>query len=560
MTALKIARGLALDADLAGGWTFGILAKKGAGKTYTGRVLAEEMESVGIPFVALDPTGAWWGLRAGADGQASGGIKAYVFGGDHGDVPLEPTAGKLMADLVVDERLPMVLDLSAFGTRASERTFARDFLDRLYRRNRDLVHLFVDEADLFAPQRPQSGDQPLLGVMENLVRRGRIKGIGCTLISQRPAVLNKDVLTQVDVLVAMRITSPQDRGAIGDWIKGHDEQGQGNEVLGSLASLANGEGWVWAPELNILQRVAIRAARTFDSSPTPRRGTQQRKRTVLADVDLHAIGEKIAATVQRAKAEDPKALRRRVKELEAKLADQPDLEPIIETVEVPVIGDQQLEQLRGLADELGALATDVAQATQALTLAVQQVVQTPVRAPAPRRPAPASPPPTAPTPTVDGEPQLKAGARRILEQLARHHPMRFTKAQIGTLVGMKVSGGTFNTYWSVLRRAGYIDEQGDDFGITPAGLERTGVVPTAPATTEEMVEMWRARLKAGARRMLDILVEHYPQALAKDDLAAELDMEPSGGTFNTYVSTLRRNGLAEVDGGMVTASDTLFIA
>ena len=34
--------------------------------------------------------------------------------------------------------------------------------------------------------------------MEDLVRRGRARGLGITLITQRPAVLNKDVLTQVD--------------------------------------------------------------------------------------------------------------------------------------------------------------------------------------------------------------------------------------------------------------------------------------------------------------------------------------------------------------------------
>jgi DNA helicase HerA-like ATPase len=106
-----------------------------------------------------------------------------------------------MADLVVDERLSMILDLKQLGSRAAEREFALDFLERLYRRNSELVHLFVDEADLFAPQRPQAGDQPLLGVTENIVRRGRNAGIGITLITQRPAVLNKDVLTQVDGLV-----------------------------------------------------------------------------------------------------------------------------------------------------------------------------------------------------------------------------------------------------------------------------------------------------------------------------------------------------------------------
>lgn len=35
--------------------TFAILAKRGAGKTYTGAVLAEEFYKSNIPFVVFDP-------------------------------------------------------------------------------------------------------------------------------------------------------------------------------------------------------------------------------------------------------------------------------------------------------------------------------------------------------------------------------------------------------------------------------------------------------------------------------------------------------------------------
>lgn len=75
-----------------------------------------------------------------------------------------------MADLAVDEHLSMILDLSGFGSRTQERTWAAAFFDRLYRRNQDLVHVIIDEADLFGPQRPRAQDAPLLATMENLVR------------------------------------------------------------------------------------------------------------------------------------------------------------------------------------------------------------------------------------------------------------------------------------------------------------------------------------------------------------------------------------------------------
>src|SRR6185436_11224011 len=169
--------------------------------------------------VVADPIGVWWGLRAAADGKAAG-LPILVMGGDHGDVPLEVTAGELVADLVVDEQLSVVLDLARF--RKGEQTrFMQDFAERLYHRNRAPIHLVLDEADAFAPQRPVPGEQRLLGAIEDLVRRGRARGIGVSLATQRAAVLNKNVLTQVEVLVALRLIAPQDRAAVEAWIEVH---------------------------------------------------------------------------------------------------------------------------------------------------------------------------------------------------------------------------------------------------------------------------------------------------------------------------------------------------
>jgi len=58
--------------------------------------------------------------------------------------------------------------------------------------------------------------------------------------------------------------------------------------------------------------------------------------------------------------------------------------------------------------------------------------------------------------------------------------------------------------------------------------------------------------------MLDALVAIYPGEVSRAELAARAGFPPSGGTFGAYLGTLRRNGLAEVDGDGVRASATLF--
>jgi hypothetical protein len=51
------------------------------------------------------------GLRTSADGQGSG-LPVTILGGAHADLPLPPDGGTTVADLVIDERMPLVLDLS----------------------------------------------------------------------------------------------------------------------------------------------------------------------------------------------------------------------------------------------------------------------------------------------------------------------------------------------------------------------------------------------------------------------------------------------------------------
>ena len=68
------------------------------------------------------------------------------------------------------------------------------FCQTLYETNEEPHQLILDEADLWAPQRPIKGWESLLGDIEEIVRRGRVRGFIPWLITQRPAVLHKDVL------------------------------------------------------------------------------------------------------------------------------------------------------------------------------------------------------------------------------------------------------------------------------------------------------------------------------------------------------------------------------
>jgi hypothetical protein len=94
----------------------------------------------------------------------------------------------------------------------------------------------------------------------------------------------------------MKLTSSQDRDAIGGWIEGQADRAEGKRILGELPRLPKGEGYLWAPSDGVLTRVAFPQIRTFDSSRTPRRGERIVTPRTLADVDLSAIVAALATT------------------------------------------------------------------------------------------------------------------------------------------------------------------------------------------------------------------------------------------------------------------------
>jgi hypothetical protein len=232
---------------------------------------------------------------------------------------------------------------------------------------------------------------------------------------------------------------------------------------------------------------------------------------------------------------------------------------------VPVIHPRHIDKLQELVTGLRAAADEISAA----------LAKVPRQGSVPLQRAPSVPPKvsTAPPlksvaqrdispPTRDGdELHLKAGARRLLQTLAQRYPTKLTRAQLGTLARFTPSGGTFGTYFATLKRQGLLTETAaGEVEITQAGLAYLGSdIPPQPQTTAEVLAIWRHALRAGEWRMLEALVTVYPDALSREELGEHTGFTPTGGTFGTYLGTLRRNGLIEVNGDQVRASRTLFL-
>ena len=544
-----------------------IVGTSGSGKTYAAKGMVERLLDQQARVCVVDPLGVWWGLRAGADG-ASPGYPVVVFGGRHADVPLHEGMGAALGRLVGEHSLACVVDLSELGSGAARRRFMSSFAEAVYEANSEPLHLVLDEADMWAPQRPMPEGMALLGRIEEIVRRGRVRGFIPWLISQRPAVVHKDVLSQADILVMMKLTASQDRDAVGGWIEGQADRAEGRRILGELPRLGRGEGYIWAPSDGVLARVAFPAIRTHDSSRTPRRGERQATPRTLAEVDLSAIVAALAAvevaegtaTSGRAAPSPAAAGRKRLTEQGQTLTEQG------RTLTAAQARVAELEaEVAGLRARLGQIVA-LAQGVPSEVTQPAWRPEQPAAAPQPPRAAPAigsavSGKPAAPA--TEPPPSRAAGfgatlhpaARKLLAALAQHAPARFTWGQAATLAGLKAAGGHYNAGRKQLRDLCLVEEAGDLVAASSAGLDAAGEVPSAPSTPGERLVMWCERLPSPAPEMLRSLASHGGRYIEAAELAAALGKKPTGGHWNSGLALLRNNGLIEVSGKRLRVSD-----
>jgi uncharacterized small protein (DUF1192 family) len=480
----------------------GFTGTSGAGKTYSAGTVVERVLDRRGRVIIIDPLGVWYGLRLLADGKTPSPHNVVIFGGPHGDLPITEHAGALIGETVASMAESCVLDLSAIGTKAADRRFMLAFLTALYRNAAgEPVHVVFDEADMWAPQRllDRDGDAAkLVGMMETIVRRGRIKGFIPWLITQRPAVLSKDVLSQVDGLVAFKLTSSQDRDAIGAWVEGSADKQQWREIWASLPTMQRGQGVLWAPARGVLSTVKFPEKLTFDSSRTPKRGESKRT-TTLKPINLDKLQERLSAVKAEVDANDPKALRAEITRLKAELAKKPA--GAVETDAAAIAAAEQRGFQRGFKDgfeDANAQARqslDVhrnligesiknfcASATHTLSVLtldlqipndIESGSPTGRTVPAPTRPPVVPPAARSSSPAASGDGNLAGPQQRILNSLAtwaRMGERQPNNAQVAWLAGYSPSSTSYTNPRSALKTAGLIEYPSPDrLSITSDG-------------------------------------------------------------------------------------------
>jgi len=416
--------------------TFAILAKRGAGKTYLAAVIAEEFFKNNIPFIAFDPIDVWWGLRLDKNGKDKG-LPIVVFGIEHADIKLDREMGRKIAQAIVNKNISCII--STFGLpKVAQRHLIAEFADEILNINNTPRHIFIEEAHEFVPQRVFGALGKTFNAVSNLVVMGRNRGIGVTLINQRAATINKDVLTQLDTLLAFQNVSPQDRKALRDWVEYHAAEGDFEKFMKSLPSLPKGEGWIWSPEfLGIFKRIKIRHRNTFH--PDREKIGDKFQVPALDSVDVESFiaefGKKVFSQKASKDIEEPKIRK----------DDNAELITLRNEYESKVLAkDIEIRNLKSILENVRRLVGGE----------ISKDANTPL---------------TANKDSVSlwlGK-LGNGGAARIFKFLAENSHKKFTKTQIGLAVGLSYKSGSFSTYMSKLRSNKLIIVEGGLAQINP---------------------------------------------------------------------------------------------
>lgn len=171
------------------------LGKSGSGKSYGARVLLEEAPSE-LSIIIIDPQDAYFNLDSlGFDYVHLKQIKDYEKYGSS----LSTTGARV------------VIRTKGLGIEEQQIKVMR--ILKGYRKavHKGLQYVIIDEAHKFAPERdnPPSKDE-----LRALFQENRSDGVGCLAISQRPARIDKTILSQADHLMLFRVTSNADKEAI----------------------------------------------------------------------------------------------------------------------------------------------------------------------------------------------------------------------------------------------------------------------------------------------------------------------------------------------------------
>ena len=234
-----------------------ITGKSGSGKSNTASVFIEELLDRDLGLLIVDTDGEYHGLKEEFDVLHAGK-------GDDCDLTVTVDDADRLARMALEDRVPILLDIATIGDEEEVEAILFEVINALFVKEQEYrmpFVIFLEEAHEFIPQQGGRGGSDLKKLIVRVATRGRKRGLGICCMSQRPAAVDKDYITQCDWFVWHRLTWETDTAVV-DRILGGDS-------AETVQSLGDGEAIVLTDWDETVTRVQFRRKRTADAGATP---------------------------------------------------------------------------------------------------------------------------------------------------------------------------------------------------------------------------------------------------------------------------------------------------
>jgi hypothetical protein len=532
-------------------------ANSGGGKSWVLRRILEQTAN-SVQQLVIDPEGEFSTLREKLD---------YVIAAPHdGDALATPATASLLARRLLESGSSAILDI--YDLKAHERiAFVRNFLDALVNAPKSLWHpvlVALDEAHVYAPQSTRAESS---GAVIDIATRGRKRGQCLIAATQRISKLHKDVAAELGNKMIGRT------GLDVDVKRAADELGLASrEATESLRNMQPGEFYVFGPALSrsvVKMRVGPvqtshpKAGHRLMAAPPPPSAKLKAQLAKLADLqkdaehEAHTIDE-LKGEVTRLRRDLTIANRRAseagVPEEEVRARINAAVADATKSVSAAAPNDAALAALR----KIHAAASEVL--SKAGSDAARERRASPIRAVLPdtARPATAG----ARSAAADSTGDFSGPQVRILDSLGWWFAFGIdapTRVQVAAVANYSPNGTAFTNPLGALRTAGLVDYPSPGaVRLTDEGRQKARMPATAPSVAELHARV-RGILSGPQQRILGPLLEAYPSALSRADLASRASYSPDGTAFTNPLGALRSLGFVDYpQPGMCTATPLLF--
>lgn len=241
-----------VDANLVATGRTCVIGASGSGKSYLVGVICEELCKNNVPFAIVDAEGEHSGLKEK--------YEAIWIGEEEGcDIKWHELDLDALAAASPDIA-PLILDVSETDEPKEK---VAVLLTKIYsevERRRTPYLVIVEEADRFVPQNGQRVE-----ILNEVARRGRKRGLGLMVCTQRPSLVDKNVLSQCGNQLIGKLVIRNDLQAVAQFFSGH-------ELPKQLTTLPPGRFFALGGLSPVPKCITIRSKETRYGGGTPRLG------------------------------------------------------------------------------------------------------------------------------------------------------------------------------------------------------------------------------------------------------------------------------------------------